>query len=57
MIFGVAQRIADATRVSGRSMLRAGRLLANSLGTRRVPTPQQRANRYLARMPISVITG
>ena len=38
-------------------MLRAGRLLINKLCTRRTLTPQERANLYVSRMPIAVITA
>jgi hypothetical protein len=38
-------------------MLRAGRLLANKLRARFTLTPQERANLYVSRMPIAVITA
>ncbi|MCV7342540.1 hypothetical protein MHAE_12363 [Mycobacterium haemophilum DSM 44634] len=57
MIFVVAQRVTGATTVAGWSILRAGRLRTKSRGVRRLPTPQERTDRYLARMPISVIAG
>jgi hypothetical protein len=38
-------------------MLRAGRLLAKKLRARCTLTPQERANLYVSRMPIAVITA
>jgi hypothetical protein len=38
-------------------MLRAGRLLKNKLCARRRLTPQERANLYVSRMPIAVVTA
>ena len=38
-------------------MLRAGRLLANKLRARSSLTPQERANLYVSRMPIAVVTA
>ncbi|MDT5347666.1 MAG: hypothetical protein QOH91_953 [Mycobacterium sp.] len=60
MAFVVAHRVTGAERVSRmrrRSLLRAGRLLANRLCGWRIPTPQERANLYISRMPIAVITA
>ncbi len=44
-------------RGRGRSMLRAGRLLADKLHAGSRLTPQERANLYVSRMPIAVITA
>ncbi|AFC46240.1 hypothetical protein OCO_50280 [Mycobacterium intracellulare MOTT-02] len=38
-------------------MLRAGRLLADKLHLRTNLTPQERANLYVSRMPIAVVTA
>jgi hypothetical protein len=38
-------------------MLRAGRLLTNRLCAIRIPTPEQRANVYISRMPIAVLSA
>jgi hypothetical protein len=57
MTFVVAHRFSGASRLRGRSMLRAGRLLATKLRALRVPTPQERANLYVSRMPIAVVTA
>jgi hypothetical protein len=38
-------------------MLRAGRLLASKLHARSRLTPQERANLYVSRMPIAVVTA
>ncbi|MDM4141781.1 MULTISPECIES: hypothetical protein [Mycobacterium] len=38
-------------------MLRAGRLLANRFHLRASLTPQERANLYVSRMPIAVVTA
>ncbi|WP_197694310.1 hypothetical protein [Mycobacterium sp. 852002-40037_SCH5390672] len=38
-------------------MLRAGRLLANKFHPRAGLTPQERANLYVSRMPIAVVTA
>jgi hypothetical protein len=60
MAFVVAHRVTGAERISrksGRSLLRTGRLLANRLCGWRTPTPEERANRYVSRMPIAVITA
>jgi hypothetical protein len=57
MTFVVAQRIRDAGKLRGRSMLRAGRLLTNRLCAIRIPTPEQRANVYVSRMPIAVLSA
>ena len=57
MAFVVAHRLTGLTRGSNRSMLRAGRLLADKLHVRRTLTPQERANLYVSRMPIAVVTA
>ena len=57
MAFVVTHRLSGLTRARGRSMLRAGRLLANKLHARSRLTPQERANLYVSRMPIAVITA
>lgn len=41
-------------RLPGASMLRG---VANRLFTRSAVTPQERANRYVSRMPIAVVTA
>jgi hypothetical protein len=46
-----------AGRTPRRPLLRAGRLLAGKLCAWRIPTPEERANRYVSRMPIAVITA
>jgi hypothetical protein len=38
-------------------MLRIGRLLVNKLHARSALTPQERANLYVSRMPIAVISA
>jgi hypothetical protein len=57
MAFVVTHRLTGIARARGASMLRAGRLLANKLHARRGLTPQERANLYVSRMPIAVITA
>jgi hypothetical protein len=57
MTFVVAHRFSGVKKFRGRSMLRAGRLLTNRLCALRVPTPQERANLYVSRMPIAVVTA
>jgi hypothetical protein len=56
MTFVVAHRLTGVTRGRARSMLRSARLLTNKLHVRRL-TPQERANLYVSRMPIAVITA
>jgi hypothetical protein len=53
MTFVVAHRFSGVKRLRGR----AGRLLANRLCALRIPTPQERANLYVSRMPIAVVTA
>lgn len=57
MAFVVTQRVSGARWARGRSMLRAGRALAGKLGARSALTPQERANLYVSRMPIAVVTA
>jgi hypothetical protein len=57
MAFVVAHRISGASRLRGQSMLRAGRLLMKKLCAGRNLTPQERANLYVSRMPIAVVTA
>jgi hypothetical protein len=57
MAFVVTQRLTGIARARGASMLRAGRLLAAKLHARSSLTPQERANLYVSRMPIAVVTA
>ncbi len=57
MTFVVAHRFSGAKKLRGRSMLRAGRRFATRLCVLRIPTPQERANLYVSRMPIAVVTA
>ena len=57
MAFVVTHRLTGRARGRRRSMLRAGRLLVDKLHLRRTLTPQERANLYVSRMPIAVITA
>jgi hypothetical protein len=57
MAFVVAHRHSGFMALRGRSMMRAGRLLVNKFCARRNLTPQERANLYVSRMPIAVITA
>jgi len=56
MAFVVAHRLFGLTKGRG-SLLRSGRLLASKLHARSRLTPQERANLYVSRMPIAVITA
>ncbi len=53
----VAHRLTGLKRGRGRSMLRVGRLLANKWHARSSLTPQERANLYVSRTPIAVVTA
>ncbi len=57
MAFGVTQRLSAVSGARGRAMLRAGRQLATRLCAPRNLTPQERANLYVSRMPIAVVTA
>ena len=57
MVFVVAHRVSGASRLRGRSVMRAGRLLMEKLSGARALTPQERANLYVSRMPIAVVTA
>jgi hypothetical protein len=57
MTFVVAHRHSGFTSLRGRSMLRAGRLLMSRWCARLTLTPQERANLYVSRMPIAVVTA
>ena len=57
MALVVAHRHSGFTSLHGRSILRAGRRLVNKLCARTNLTPQERANLYVSRMPIAVITA
>jgi hypothetical protein len=63
MAFVVAHRHSDFMSWRGRSvpragrLMRVGRLLVNKLCARTNLTPQERANLYVSRMPIAVITA
>lgn len=60
MAFVVAHRVTGAEKASRtprRALLRTGRLLAKRLCGWHTPTPQQRADLYVSRMPIAVITA
>jgi hypothetical protein len=54
MTFVVAQRATGFLARHGRAR-RAGRQLMSKLRGWRLPTPQERANRYVSRMPIGVL--
>lgn len=56
MAFVVAHRIHGAPGVRGRSMLRAGRLMISRWCAVRIPTQDERANLYVSRMPIAVLS-
>ncbi len=55
MTFVVAQRVTGLSMLRGHSMRRVTRQLTNKLRGWRLPTPQQRANLYVSRMPIAVL--
>ena len=56
MTFVVAHRIHGAGVLRGRSMLRAGRLMINRWCAVHIPTQDERANLYVSRMPIAVLS-
>ena len=56
MTFITNHRI-SLSKLRGRSVLRAGRLLADRLCAWHIPTPQERTDRYVSRMPIAVVTA
>ncbi len=55
MTFVVAQRVTGVSMLRGHSKRRVTRQLTNKLRAWRLPTPQQRADRYVSRMPIAVL--
>jgi hypothetical protein len=57
MAFVLTHRFSGLPTGRGRSMLRAGRQLAAKLCARSALTPQERANLYVSRMPIAVVTA
>jgi hypothetical protein len=57
MTFVVAHRIRGIGMLRGRSMLRVGRMLTNRLCAMRIPTPEERVNLYVSRMPIAVLSA
>jgi hypothetical protein len=57
MAFVVTQRLSNVSRVRGGSVLRVGRQWASKLRARAALTPQERANLYVSRMPIAVVTA
>jgi hypothetical protein len=57
MAFVVTHRLTGIAKARSAPMLRAGRLLANKLHARSRLTPQERANLYVSRMPIAVVTA
>ncbi len=57
MAFVVTHRLSGLMRGRGRSLVHSGRLLAGKLHARSTLTPQERANLYVSRMPIAVVTA
>ncbi|OBH93300.1 hypothetical protein [Mycobacterium sp. E2733] len=57
MAFVVTQRVTGRTGARGRALLRSARLLAGKVHARTTLTPQERANLYVSRMPIAVVTA
>ncbi len=55
MTFVVPQRVTRATKGRARSLLRVNRRLTDTFRAPLAWTPQERADRYVARMPIAVI--
>lgn len=57
MAFVVTHGFSGAARGRGRAVLRSARLLGRKLQARSALTPQERANLYVSRMPIAVVTA
>ncbi len=57
MAFVVTQRLSNVSSGRAGSMLRAGRQWASKLSARASLTPQERANLYVSRTPIAVVTA
>lgn len=57
MTFVVAQRFSGVMSVRGGKLMRAGRRLVDKFENRHSWTPQERANAYVSRMPIAVVTA
>lgn len=57
MAFVVTHRFSGRTGGPGRALLRSARLLGRKLHARSALTPQERANLYVSRMPIAVVTA
>ena len=55
MTFVVAHRVTGFPMRHGHAMRRAGRRLTAKLRGWRLPTPQERATRYVSLMPIAVL--
>lgn len=55
MHFGLPRRVPRGTNGRGQRMLRATRRLAGRLGALHNMTPQDRADHYVANMPIAVL--
>jgi hypothetical protein len=55
MTFLVAHRVTGFPMLHGHAMPRARRQLTTKLRGWRLPTPQERATRYVSRMPIAVL--
>ncbi|OSC42080.1 hypothetical protein [Mycobacterium decipiens] len=57
MTFCVPQRVNRLTKGWAQAMLRVGRRMSDRLSAPLSLTAQQRADRYVARMPIAVIAA
>jgi hypothetical protein len=57
MAFVTTHRISGFSAKREQSILGTGRLLASKLRARFTLTPQERANLYVSRMPIAVVTA
>ena len=55
MTFLVAHHGSGLSMERGNAIRRAGRRLAHTMRGWRIPTPQERANRYVSRMPLAVL--